>query len=113
MSPTLPLRARNRTKSSPKSCTRICLPPGSWRSAAGVTGIQYCRKRFPIKVPGPVLVSAPFSPLEKLCRRSFSALYMLSAFIFILFFYVNEFRSPSDHRSPIADDGPLITDDYL
>src|SRR5215813_12023675 len=81
MSPTVPTRVRNKTKSSPRSLIRIGLPPGSFRCDVGTTGIQYWRNKLPIAVAGPTRVKVSFSSRVKLCRSSRRTWNMLSGFI--------------------------------
>src|SRR5262245_18665033 len=81
MSPTVPARVRNRTKSSPRSLMRSGRPPGSCKWDVGTTGIQYWRNKLPIAVAGPTRVSVSFSSRVKLCKSSRRTWNMLSPFI--------------------------------
>src|SRR5882762_9409331 len=62
MSPGRPFLARNATRRSPSSFTRLTRPPAV-TSLDSTTGIQYWRRSAPIGVAGPVRVRSSLSSL--------------------------------------------------
>src|SRR6266850_6837385 len=62
MSPGRPFLARNATRRSPSSFTRLTRPPAA-TSLDSTTGIQYWRRSAPIGVAGPVRVRSSLSSL--------------------------------------------------
>src|ERR1700730_10061289 len=62
MSPGRPLLPRKATSGSQRSLTRLTRPPAS-SSPDCTMGVQYRRRKAPITVLGPVLVSSSFSSL--------------------------------------------------
>src|SRR5882724_11807957 len=62
MSPGRPFLARNATRRSPSSFTRLTRPPAT-TSLDSTTGIQYWRRSAPIGVAGPVRVRSSLSSL--------------------------------------------------